>query len=228
LFVRTLKIRTRKTAELERHALRIARCFKETSMDPERKPLILGIGGAARPNSSSEKALRISLEAAEACGAQIAMVTGPALDLPMFAPHQPSRCDASRLLVDLFRRCDGVIIASPSYHGSVSGLIKNALDYTEELSKDARVYLDGCAVGVIGCGAGWQGANQVVATLRGIAHALRGWPTPMAATLNTSQSMFDEQGRCTDRAALFQLETVGRQVAEFALMKARAGEPCTA
>jgi FMN reductase len=197
-------------------------------MDPERKPLILGIGGAARPNSSSEKALRISLEAAEARGVQVAMITGAGLELPMYAPHLQTKCDASRLLVDLFRRCDGVIISSPSYHGSVSGLIKNALDYTEELSKDARVYLDGCAVGVIGCGAGWQGANQVVSALRGIAHALRGWPTPMAAALNTSQPMFDEQGRCTDRAALFQLETVGRQVAEFALMKSRACEPCAA
>lgn len=197
-------------------------------MDPERKPLILGIGGAARSNSSSEKALRISLLAAEACGMEVAMVTGAGLELPMYAPHLPPRCDASRSLIDLFRRCDGVIISSPSYHGSVSGLIKNALDYTEELSKDARVYLDGCPVGVIGCGAGWQGANQVVATLRGIAHALRAWPTPMAAALNTSQALFDEQGRCIDRAALLQLETVGRQVAEFALMKARACEPCAA
>jgi FMN reductase len=58
----------------------------------------------------------------------------------------------------------------------------------------------------------------VVATLRGIVHALRGWPTPMAATLNTSKPMFSEQGECLDASALFQLETVGRQVAGFALM----------
>ena len=197
-------------------------------MDPERKPLILGLGGAARPDSSSEKALRVSLEAAEACGVQVAMVTGAGLELPMYAPHLPATCPTSRHLVDLFRRCDGLIVSSPSYHGSLSGLIKNALDYTEELSRDARVYLDGCAVGVIGCGAGWQGANQVVSALRGIAHALRAWPTPMAAALNTTEPLFDGQGRCTDRAALFQLETVGRQVAQFALMKARSPEPCAA
>ncbi len=193
-------------------------------MDPECKSLILGIGGAARPNSSSEKALRISLKAAEACGVSIALVTGAGLDLPMFTPHLNFRSDAAQHLVALFRRCDGVIISSPSYHGTVSGLVKNALDYTEDLSKDGRIYLDGCPVGVIGCGAGWQGASQVVATLRGIVHALRGWPTPMAATLNTSQPMFDELGACTDATALLQLQLVGRQVAEFALMKARARE----
>lgn len=197
-------------------------------MDPESKPLILGIGGAARPNSSSEKALRISLEAAEFCGVDVALVTGAGLDLPMFTPHLHFRSDAAQHLVDLFRRCAGVIISSPSYHGSVSGLVKNALDYTEDLGSDDRIYLDGCAVGVIGCGAGWQGANQVVATLRGIVHALRGWPTPMAATLNTSQPLFDEHGACTDAAALSQLQLVGRQVAGFALMRARASELCVA
>lgn len=193
-------------------------------MNQERKPLIFGIGGAARPNSTSEKALRISLKAAEACGVDVALVTGAALDLPMFAPHLPFRSDAAQRIVDLFRRCDGVIISSPSYHGTVSGLLKNALDYTEDLSKDGRIYLDGCPVGVIGCGAGWQGANQVVATLRSIVHALRGWPTPMAATLNTSQPVFDELGACTEAPVLLQLQLVGRQVAEFALMKARSCE----
>lgn len=198
-------------------------------MDLDRIPLILGIGGAARTNSSSEMALRVALGAAEACGVDVAVVTGADLDIPMYAPHLQGKCSPqAQQLVDLFRRCDGVIISSPSYHGGVSGLIKNALDYTEELAKDARVYLDGCPVGVIGCGAGWQGANQVVSGLRGIAHALRGWPTPMAAALNTSQPMFDEHGLCTDRGALFQLQMVGRQVAEFALMKARSCEPCDA
>src|SRR6478672_4383034 len=107
-------------------------------MDPERKPLILGIGGAVRPNSSSEKALRISLLAAEACGVDVAMITDAGLELPMYAPHLPSRFDTTRGLVDLFRRCDVLIVSSPSYRGRVSGLIKNSLDYTEELSKDAR------------------------------------------------------------------------------------------
>ena len=42
---------------------------------------------------------------------------------------------------------DGLIIATPSYHGGVSGMIKNALDYIEALRDDARPYLHGRAVG---------------------------------------------------------------------------------
>ena len=183
------------------------------------RPLIVGLGGTTRPGSSSEKALCISLRAAERAGAKTVLLAGSQLDLPTYAPERKERTDAASTLVAALRRCDGLIIASPSYHGSISGLIKNALDYTEDLAKDDRVYFDGCAVGLISCGAGWQGAGHALTTLRSIAHSLRGWPTPMGAMLNTTMRLFDETGECLDSSARFQLETVGSQVAEFAAMR---------
>jgi FMN reductase len=194
----------------------------------KRKPLVLGIGGTLRAGSSSEKALRFSLRAAEAEGADVELLCGRALELPMYDPDATQRSTAALRLVELLRACDGLIIASPSYHGSISGLLKNALDYTEDLSGDPRAYLDGCAAGLISCGAGWQGSSQALAALRSIAHSLRAWPTPMGAVLNTATPLFDE-GRCTDGPARFQLETVGTQVAQFARMRlAAAGRPVPA
>ncbi|MCL2429186.1 MAG: NAD(P)H-dependent oxidoreductase [Alphaproteobacteria bacterium] len=185
----------------------------------ERKPFILGIGGTTRAGSSSEKALTISLRSAQAAGARIDMLAGAALELPMYAAERPERSAAAAKLVAQLRECDGVIIASPAYHGSISGLIKNALDYTEDLRTDVRPYLDGRAAGLIGCGAGWQGASQTLAALRAVAHALRAWPTPLGAALNTATPLFNAEGACTDSAARFQLETVGAQVTAFARMR---------
>lgn len=183
------------------------------------QPLILGAGGTTRSGSSSEKALMVSLHAAEAEGAKILSLVGPALDLPMYAPEKKERSPAAQKMIDLFRRCDGIIIASPSYHGSISGMLKNALDYTEDLSSDDRVYFDGCAIGLIACAAGWQGAAQTLTALRAIAHSLRGWPTPLGAMLNTSSKLFDDNGACLDLSAKYQLESVGRQVVQFARMR---------
>lgn len=180
------------------------------------RPLVLGIGGTPRAGSTSEKALVISLKAAEAAGAETLMIGGPDLMFPMYNPADPERTQKARDLVEAIRRADGLIVASPSYHGSLSGLIKNALDYTEDLRGDARVYLDGMAIGLIVCAGGWQGAGQTLGALRGIVHALRGWPTPLGATLNTSTPLFSESGECTDLSSRFQLEEVGRQVAGFA------------
>jgi len=192
------------------------------------RPLIVGLGGAARENSSSEKALKVALAAAAAQGMDTVLISGAALDLPLYAPHQTARAERAVHMIDVLRRCDGLILSSPSYHGSISGLVKNALDYTEDMGRDERIYFDGCPVGLIGCGAGWQGAHQVLTAMRGIVHALRGWPTPLGAVLNTAQPLFNESGHCVDEAARFQLETVGQQVAQFVHMKLRAAQPVAA
>ena len=185
------------------------------------RPLILGLGGTTRAGSSTERALALSLKAAAAHGAETVMIAGPSLMLPMYVPGEVERTPEAARLVAAFRRCHGVIVASPAYHGSLSGLVKNALDYTEDLRADERVYFDGLAVGLIVCAGGWHAGGQTLTALRGIAHALRGWPTPLAAMLNTATPVFDAAGECLDLSARFQLQEVGRQVVDFA--KARIG-----
>lgn len=184
-----------------------------------RRPLILGVGGTARNGSSTERALRASLSAAEAEGAETAIFTGEDMLLPMYSPGSNERDERAKRLTDLYRRMDGIIVATPAYHGSVSGLLKNVLDYTEDLRGDERVYFDNCAVGCICCAGGWQAAGQTLAALRSIAHALRGWPTPFGAVVNTSLPIFDETGALCDESVKTQLRIVGRQVTDFAHMR---------
>ena len=186
---------------------------------PRKRPFVLGLGGTTRDGSSTERALRVSLAAAEADGADTAIFAGVDLLLPMYRPGQAERTDAAARLINHFRNLDGIIIATPAYHGSLSGVVKNALDYTEDLRGDARVYFDGCAVGCICCAAGWQAAGQTLAALRAIAHALRGWPTPFGAMINTSLPVFSETGDLVDESTKLQLKLVGRQVAQFAHMR---------
>jgi FMN reductase len=95
-------------------------------------------------------------------------------------------------------------------------MLKNAIDYSEEMIGRGVPYLEDKAIGCIGCGAGWQGAVGALNTLRAISHALRGWPTPMGVAVNTSQTLFASDGRCLDKQLSDQLELVGRQVVSFA------------
>jgi len=182
------------------------------------KPLIVGIGGTTRPQSSTERALKIALQAAETAGARTMSYDGRFLSrLPHYIPDHPDRNAEQREFVDAVRRAGGLIVASPGYHGGVSGLVKNALDLLEDLRDDERSYLDGRAVGCVVNAAGWQAAVSTLAALRSIVHALRGWPTPFGATLNTSEKIFDAGGNCVDEKVAAQLATVGRQVVEFAM-----------
>ena len=195
----------------------------------KKTPLVLGLGGTARNGSSSERLLRIALSRVEALGARTALFAGEEMILPMYSPVGKERSMEARRLVELFRQADGLILASPAYHGSISGLLKNAIDYTEDLRNDRRVYWDGCAVGCICCAAGWQAGVHTLSALRSVVHALRGWPTPFGAIVNTSLPVFDEKGELVDESVRHQLDLVGTQVVEFARMRAgRSGHELAA
>jgi FMN reductase len=124
-------------------------------MKNNRAPFIVGIGGTTREGSSSEQALEIALAHASRRGIETLTFGGSdLLSLPLYDPSYSAERpvpQAERLIAAL-RRADGVVLSSPCYHGGISGLIKNAIDYTEQMRADERVYLDGRAVGSVGCG----------------------------------------------------------------------------
>ncbi len=186
-------------------------------------PLVVGIGGTIGGVSSTERALRIALGEAEAQGFRTRMFGGADMArLPLYDPRATSRTVEERAFVDAVRQASAVIISSPGYHGSISGVVKNALDLLEETARDARPYLADMPVGLIATAYGWQATGSTIAALRSIVHALRGWPTPFAAAINTQVTRFDDEGGASDPAVVEQLRLIGRQVARFAPLTAGA------
>lgn len=180
-------------------------------------PLVVGIGGTIGGVSSTERALRIALDAASGQGFATRMFGGADMAmLPLYDPRATTRTAEEQAFVTCVRSASAVIIASPGYHGSISGVVKNALDLLEETAKDARPYLADVPVGLIATAYGWQATGSTIAALRSIVHALRGWPTPFAAAINTQLTRFDADGGASDPAVVEQLRLVGRQVARFA------------
>lgn len=183
---------------------------------------VVALGGTPFPGSSTEKALGVAARAAAAAGAEIITFGGAHLSrLPNYLTTPPKECEGATKLIEAIRACDGVLIASPGWHGSVAGFIKNALDYIEETAKDPRPYLDGVSVGLIATAYGSQAATNTLATLRAVVHALRGWPTPLGVSVNCAGGIF-EGDTCVDEKIAGQLEIVGRQVVDFARLRQAA------
>ncbi len=190
--------------------------------DNESQPLVVGIGGTIGGISSTERALRIALDAAGREGFRTRLFGGEDMArLPLYDPKAISRTAHEQDFVDTVRGASALIIASPGYHGSISGVVKNALDLLEETARDpARPYLADMPVGLIATAYGWQATGSTIAALRSIVHALRGWPTPFAAAINSAATKFDEVGGASDPAVVEQLCMVGHQVARFAPLAA--------
>jgi FMN reductase len=187
-----------------------------------KRPLVVGIGGTERDGSVTEACVREALRAAELEGARVVLFGARALDLPMFRPTVRARPRRVTNLVHAIRQCDGVVLGSPAYHGDLSGLLKNALDYLEDLNDDPRPYLDGRAVGCIACAYGDQATATTLTSLRNIVHALRGWPTPLGVTVSSSCAVAPD-GAIVDQQIRDRLQLLGRQVVEFADARAARG-----
>lgn len=196
--------------------------------EPPAGPVILGIGGTSRKNSTTERALRRVLAAAEAKGARTRLIGGEDLLMPIYAPEADVRPEQARNLVDAIRNCDGLVIASPAYHGTISGLVKNALDYLEDTRRDRRPYLEDRVVGCIACAHGDQAIGTTLVTLRSVAHALRGWSTPFNVGLNALRCTFDEHGMPTDIAFEKQFQMLASQMVDFARMIGKAKQTTAA
>lgn len=143
------------------------------------------LGGSLRPGSVSERVLRACAELAADRGARATVLTAADLELPLYQPGGPRRPPAVAHLLATVRRADGLIVVTPTYHGGMSGLVKNALDHLEELAADRPAYLDGKVVGSVAVGWSEHGAATAVAALRTTVTSLRGWVTPMAVGVDS-------------------------------------------
>lgn len=178
-------------------------------------PLVVGVGGTLRANSSTERALRHCLTSVERQGGRTKLYCGDDIELPMYNPHDPARTTKAVELIEALREADAVVVGSPGYHGGISGLVKNALDYIEDMRSDSRVYLDNKPWGCISCAYGWQAAVGTLDQLRAVGHALRAWPTPLGVAINSADQIWDKDGTLVDPTVQAQLDLLASQVLTF-------------
>jgi FMN reductase len=175
---------------------------------------VTAIGGSLDGSSTTEESIRLIADNLILnAGATIDFFYGKDID---FAHYQRGRlCPKSTRFLESVRSADAVIIGSPGYHGTISGLVKNALDYIEELRKDERSYFSGLPVGCVSVAHSWPAAVNTLGTLRGITHSLRGWPTSMGLAINVTDFEIKGGSRIWSPEVLRQAELVGEQMASF-------------
>ena len=99
------------------------------------------------------------------------------LDLPLYRADLPVLKPVQEL-VDAVYACDAMIWSSPTYHGSVSGSFKNALDRLTLLAERDPPYLTNKPVGLVTTAGGVQGL-QAINSMEFVVRALRGWSVPL-------------------------------------------------
>lgn len=90
---------------------------------------IAALAGSLRADSFTCKTLRLALKEASKLGAEVLWIDLHDYKLPFCdgSDHYPAYPDVERLR-NALRSVDALFIATPEYHGSLSGVLKNTLD----------------------------------------------------------------------------------------------------
>jgi FMN reductase len=172
---------------------------------------IVGLAGSLRAGSATQMAVRCALLGAEKVGATTQLLDLAAYDLPFLGrDREPTGRTAVEHFLGDIRAADGIILGSPELHGSVSGVLKNALDLTN------RDTFEGKMLGLIGVAGGRLGAGETLSHLRAIGRSLHAWVVPAQVSIGGADKAFDSRGEPVDADVRDRLFSVGRAVAHFA------------
>jgi FMN reductase len=180
-------------------------------MSFESRVRIAGICGSLRQGSYTKMALTIALKAAEGPTSDTDLIDLRDFDLG-FADGTGDRGGISpevQRFRDRLRKADGVIIGTPEYHGSFTGVLKNALDLTGFAEWEGKM------IALIGVSGGRMGAHNALNSLRDVGRSLHAWVIPEQVSIPEAYRYFDDAGDLKDHTLATRLHEVGRQVARF-------------
>ncbi len=169
---------------------------------------IVGIGGSLRTESYSMQALRLAGDRTKALGADVQILDLKDMNLPFCdgGSDYPDHPD-----VEVMRRAvtaaDGLILSTPEYHGSVSGVIKNALDL---MSFD---HLDGKVAGVISV-LGGQSNSNALNDMRVIMRWVHAWVIPEQIAIGQAWKAFDKAGNLVDEKLSERFDVFAKSLVE--------------
>lgn len=163
---------------------------------------ILGVSGSMRADSNCIRALRVVLDAAEAHGAETRLLDLHEIDLPVFRPQDTPQTEGLLAADAAVNWADAIVLASPDYHGSMSGAMKNFLDYFwEEFAGKLFGYL---------CASHERGLT-VMDQMRTAVRQCYGWSLPYGVAVHPDED-FDLVAKVHSPAIARRLKMLGRDV----------------
>jgi NAD(P)H-dependent FMN reductase len=168
---------------------------------------ILGIAGSLRLNSYSTRALKLVLEkAATKYASETNLIDLREMEIPIYNPNISSEND--KILTYVTReviKADSYVLASPDYHGSMSGAIKNLLDYYwREFAGKTFGYIV----------ASHEKGLTVMDQMRTAVRQCYGWSMPYGISIHGDHD-FDESGHITNSSLSSRLEMLARDLTVY-------------
>lgn len=174
---------------------------------------VLGVAGSMRQDSYSTLGLRMVLEEAKKYYSESYLLELRDINLPLYDPSGPSSNDHSfnnsnnvlEKITTALKWADALVLASPDYHGSMSGTLKNFLDYFwEDFAGKTFGYII----------ASHEKGLTVADQMRTAVRQCYGWSMPYNISINGEKD-FDSKGNLVNSALVKRIKMLARDLVTY-------------
>ncbi len=183
------------------------------------KPKILCFAGSLRKESLNKKLVKVAMKVAEEAGAECTFVDLKDLDLPMYdgdLEEAEGIPEGGQKLKKLMLEHQALLIASPEYNSSISGALKNAIDWASRPVKgeeNLACFKDKVAA-LLACSPGAFGGMRGLVTVRSILGNIRVIVIPEQHTIAKAHEAFNEDGSLKDQKSHEAVAGVAKKLVE--------------
>ena len=196
-------------------SLKLSQKDNQASIHEEGTINVLGVAGSMREQSYSTRALKIVLEEVKKYDSESYVLELRKINLPLFDPSGNTLDESSssinsnnnglEKITTALKWADAFVLASPDYHGSMSGGMKNFLDYFWE---DFAGKIFGYIV------ASHEKGLTVADQMRTAIRQCYGWSMPYNISINGEKD-FDSKGNLVNSALAKRVKMLARDLVTY-------------
>jgi len=185
----------------------------------ESPPRLLALAGSLRAGSFNRRLVRLAAAGARAAGAEVTEIELRDYPLPLYDADleaEEGLPEPARRLKALFAGHGGLLLASPEYNSSISGVLKNAIDWVSRAAEGEKplASFDGKVAALMSASPGSLGGLRGLATVRSILSNIRVLVLPQQVGVSRAHEAFTEDGRLKDGKQQAAVERLGAALAD--------------
>jgi len=182
---------------------------------------ILAFAGSTRTDSYNKKLVKIAAEGARAAGAEVTLIDLRDFPMPLYDGDLEAESGLpgpARRLKQLMIDHHGLLIATPEYNSSITGVLKNAIDWVSREEGDDEpplICFRGKTAALVSASPGGFGASRSLAHVRAILDHLGAYMMPEQVSIARAHEAFDAAGVLKDAGKQKSVMAIGSKLAAF-------------
>lgn len=183
------------------------------------KPKILAFAGSTREGSFNKKLAKAAAEAARAAGAEVTYIDLRDFTMPLYdgdLEKEQGIPENGKKLMELMIAHQGFLISSPEYNSSISGVLKNAIDWASRPApgKKPLEAFDGKVACIVSAATGALGGLRGLYALRAMLSNIKVIVLPDQLAVSKANEAFDDNGNLKDEKQRASIEHIARRLTE--------------